>query len=214
MSIIADLKATFNNIFQIGKGGVKLKNNSQNLQIRNSADTEYSDISAKELNLQGVNGDYSISVKKPNALAVNYDFILPPDTGSPSQVLSTDGVGNLSWVDAGNTAPLLKFDTTTIAHDSSSPVTMFTLPANAVVRLVQIIVDSAFDGTPTLSVGITGTLSKYLATTQVDLNEVGSYEVSPTAIASGTTENLIATYSSGGATVGSCRILVAYHTPD
>jgi hypothetical protein len=214
MGIIADLKGTFTSIFQIGKSGVKLKNNSQNLEVRNTADTEYSDISVKEVNIQGVNGDYGIKLKKPNTLAVNYDFILPTGAGSPSQVLSTDGDGNLSWVDAGNTAPLLKFDTTTITHDSSSPVTMFTLPANAVVRVVQVIVDSAFDGTPTLSVGITGTLSKYLATTHVDINELGSYEVYPTAIAVGTTENLISTYSAGDATVGSCRVLVAYYIPD
>ena len=42
-------------------------------------------------------------IKAPNALASNYTLTLPADDGSASNVLQTDGSGNLSWAVSGLT---------------------------------------------------------------------------------------------------------------
>jgi hypothetical protein len=92
---------------------------------------------------------------------------------------------------------------------------MFTLPPDAVVRRVAVVVDTAFDGTPSLSVGVTGTTSKYMGSTQVDLTAAAGtvFEADPGLDADGSSEDLIATYSAGGATAGAARILVEYGVP-
>ncbi len=42
----------------------------------------------------------SVRVKAPAGLTSNYILTLPPDGGAASQILQTDGTGNLSWVNA------------------------------------------------------------------------------------------------------------------
>jgi hypothetical protein len=44
------------------------------------------------------NGNNYISFKGPNSLVNNYTLTFPINPGSPNQVLSTDGSGNLSWI--------------------------------------------------------------------------------------------------------------------
>jgi hypothetical protein len=90
---------------------------------------------------------------------------------------------------------------------------MLTLPANAVVEAVRIIVDTAFNGTPSVSIGISGTLSKYFAASSVDLLTTGLYEDYPALASVGTTESIIATYSAGSASVGSARLELDYVIP-
>jgi hypothetical protein len=92
---------------------------------------------------------------------------------------------------------------------------MFTLPSGAVITAVRVVVDTPFNGAPSLSVGITGTTSKYMSSTQVDLTADAKtvFEVEPGEPAPGGAENLIATYAAGGATAGSARILVDYVIP-
>jgi hypothetical protein len=84
-----------------------------------------------------------------------------------------------------------------------------------VVHQVKVIVDTAFNGTPGLSIGIDGTASKYFRATQVDLTQPAgtAFEVDPAVNAVGITEALIATYAAGAATVGSARLLVEYSVP-
>ncbi|MEI6089058.1 MAG: tail fiber domain-containing protein [bacterium] len=48
------------------------------------------------------NGTNKITLKAPESLASDLDFILPSAAGSSGQVLSTDGAGNLSWATAGS----------------------------------------------------------------------------------------------------------------
>jgi hypothetical protein len=103
-------------------------------------------------------------------------------------------------------------DTTNLAFGSSSPLAMFTLPANAVVRSVKVIIDTAFNGTPSLSIGVSGTASKYMASTQVDLTAAAGtvFEVDPASILDSSTEAIIATYAANTASVGAARLEVAY----
>lgn len=56
--------------------------------------------SAGEIRLsEGTGGGSNyVAIKSPATLAANYSLTLPPDDGASAQILQTDGVGNLSWV--------------------------------------------------------------------------------------------------------------------
>lgn len=206
MSIWADLTGTISNYLRLGFEGVRLKSSSGKLQVRNSGDTAGAAIVVTNLELG--NGD---TVLQSGGSGIT--FILPSSVGSPNQALVTDGSGGLSFATiAGGNDKAIR-DTTSLVFGSSSPVAMFTLPANAVIDWAKVIVDTAFDGTPTMSVGVTGNLSKYVASTQVDLTLDDSFLVYPDLAASGSSEDLIITYSAGGATVGAARVLVSYSIP-
>lgn len=223
---IIDLLGTTSSTIQVEKAGVKLKNSSGNLLVRNAADSADSQITTSKLNnsgdsidinsdAAGTGADWKYTLARPTSgMTADVTFTFPVDDGTPNQVLQTDGSGNTSWVSAGSTASSLKLDTTTIAFGSTSPVAMFTTGASDIIDSIDVIIDTSFDGTPSLSVGITGTTSKYLSATQVDLGAVAktTYTVHPGFTAQGA-ESLIATYSSGGATAGSARIIVKYATP-
>jgi len=45
---------------------------------------------------------FAVTVKAPSALAANLNLVLPANNGSNTNVLQTDGAGNLSWVAAGS----------------------------------------------------------------------------------------------------------------
>lgn len=191
---------------------INLKNSSGTLQLKNKADSAFANVSVAGLLLNDSNGE-KITITAP-ALSADYSLVLPADNGSPSQVLQTDGDGNLTWASAASTEACLKTDTTTLAFGDSSPVTLFTLPANAIVDKVQIIVDTAFNGTaPTLSIGIAGNTSKYVGTGDVDLKTTNMYEVEPGLVPVGSTEALIATYSADSSSAGSARIIITYSIP-
>jgi hypothetical protein len=59
--------------------------------------TAASDITSVRLNLRGV--DHSLTLEGNIAQASDITLILPPNKGNANQVLSTDGYGNLAWVD-------------------------------------------------------------------------------------------------------------------
>jgi hypothetical protein len=230
MAVFMDLKGTSNSSFQIQKGGPRFKNNAGVLEARNAADGAYVDFLALILRAAGnsivINedaalsgADWKMTISRPaTGMTASLDFKLPPDYGTTGYLLQTDGAGNLTWV-AGSTPPSvtqkITVDTTTLAFGDSSPVAMFTLPANAVVHKVKVIVDTAFDGTPTVAVGISGNTGKYMATTDNDLTSGAGdrWESNPNQVPVGTTEAIIATYVAGGASAGSARIEVDYSIP-
>jgi hypothetical protein len=215
MAIFKDLLGTLLSRFQIGGvTGPNLKANTGRVEIRNAADTAYSPLRAGQVQLN--DGDANvITLVSPANIAADYTLTLPVDDGSPNQVLSTDGNGVTSWISAASTADKRTTDTTTIAFGATSPVALFTMPANAVVHGVEVIVDTPFTGAPSLSIGITGQTSKYMNATDNSLTQPveTSFQVSPSKPASGTSENLIGTYAPGGATAGSARVLVTYSVP-
>jgi len=213
--------------FKIAIGGVLLKNSSGNLLVRNTTDAADAAITASQLNNSGdqlvlnsdaaaSGADWAVTFRRsPTGMTANYTYTLPISAGSPGQVQSTDGSGNTSWITIAAGADKISSDTTNLAFGTASPLTLFTLPINAVVEAVSVTVDTAFNGTPSLSIGITGTTSKYMASTQVDLTAVATtiFEVYPGRAAIGTTEALIATYSAGAANAGAARIEIDYVVP-
>jgi len=223
MASFQDIKGTSQQTFQIQKGGAKFRNNSGVLESRNSANSAYADFVALILrsagdsivineDAAGSGADWKMTFARPASgmtAALTYTF---PATVTNGYVLSTDGSGNLTWVAPSSTSGAGQVDSTPLVFGDSSPVAMFTLPANAAVMRVNVVVDTAFDGSPTLEIGIGGDTDKYMATTENDLTSGNGdrWTTNPNSIPSGSTEALIATYVDGSATVGAARILVEY----
>lgn len=211
MSTWMKLAGTQTGSFILGLLGVKLKNNSGSLQVRDNGDTAFADVELAKLKINDVD---TVTIQASPSQTGPYTLTLPVDDGSPSQVLSTDGSGVLSWVSAASTDACWKVDSTSFVFGSTSPVTMFTLPANAVVDTVSVIIDTPFDGAPSMSVGVNGgSASKYVGSADVLMSAAGRYDVPNDSIPVGTTEALEITYSAGGATAGAGRVLVTYAIP-
>jgi hypothetical protein len=227
MGIWSDLLGTTKAYFKIGgKTGVRLKNSSGNLLVRNTGDSADAEITASKANISGnaidlnsdaagSGADWKYTLQRPSSgMTEAVTLTLPIDNGTPGQVLATDGDGNLSFVSAANTGHADKLDTTSLAFNSASPLSLFSTGAGDIIDYIEVIVDTAFDGTPSLSIGVAGTASKYMGAGDVDLTDVATtvFQVHPGLPAQGV-EALIATYAAGGATAGAARIIVHYATP-
>lgn len=226
-----DLLGTVFSKFQLGLGGPNVKGSSGAIEARNAGDTAYTQM---RMLLAAITGDDIVLNEQASASGSSWKYTLRrPSTGmthdltvvmpsadpAPGQALTVAtfaaNVVTLQWTTIAAGTDKVVVDTTTLAFGDSSPKALFTLPANAVVRDVQVVVDTAFNGTPQLSVGVSGTTSKYLGNAQVDLAASAgtSFTVHPNLPANGATEALIATYAAGSATAGSARILVSYVIP-
>lgn len=224
-----DLLGTTFDKLQVGIGAtaVSIKQVAGKLRARNKADSADAPLVGSviassgdflELNEDAVGSaaDWKYTLARPaTGMTAARTITLPPDAGTAGFAVVTDGAGNWTYapIAAGNDKVIT--DTTTLAFGSVSPLAMFNLPALAVVHSVTVVIDTAFNGAPSLSVGITGTVSKYLGATSVDLTQAAtiSFDVEPGLPAVGAVEALIATYAAGAATAGSARILVAYSIP-
>lgn len=227
MAIMGDYKGTSQATFQFGKGGAKIRTSAGNLEARNAANSAYVSFLAETFLANGdtltfnqnatlSGASWKMSLKRPSTgMTANVDYTFPaaPDAG---KFLQTDALGNLTWATAATGAGSVLTDSTDFAFNSAGTIALFTLPANAVVLSVKIFVDTAFDDSPSISVGITGTPAKYMATTDVDLTSGSGdrWESNPNNVPVGTTEALIATYNAGTSTVGAGRIMVEYTIPN
>ena len=224
-----DLLGTTFDKLQVGIGttAVSIKQVAGKLRARNKADSADvavvgSVIAASgdflELNedAAGAAADWKYTLARPAAgMTAARTITLPPDAGTAGFAVVTDGAGNWTYAAIAAGADKVITDTTTLAFGSVSPLAMFNLPANAVVHWITVVIDTAFNGTPSLSIGIAGTVSKYLGATSVDLTQPTgtSFDMEPGLASVGAIEALIATYAAGGATAGSARLLVAYSIP-
>lgn len=228
MSWWTDLIGTSAGYLRLGLTGVRLKNDSGNLAVRNAADGADAELTASKVSISGnaldINSDaagsgadWKYTLQRPTSgMTAAVTLTLPVDDGTDGQVLKTDGAGALAWVSAANTALCATVDTTTVAHNSSSPVAAFTLPANAVVLAVDTVIDTAFNGTtPQLSVGVAGTTSKYAGATDSDLTATAKtrFTTHPGEAAVGTTEDIIITLGGTDMSAGSARVSVTYAVP-
>jgi len=226
MGLWKDLLGILGDSLSLGLAGVRLKDSSGNLLVRNAGDSADAAVTASKVNVSGdvldvnsdaagAGADWKYSIQRPSSgMSAAVVLTLPPTDGNASEVLTTDGNGVLTFQAAGVTGLCRKADTTALAFGAASPLALFTLPANAIIHAVTVFVRTAFNGAaPTMSVGIAGTTSKYMAATQVDLKTIGQYEVSPGLAASGSTESLIASYAADSSSAGAADIVVEYSVP-
>ena len=223
MGIYSDLLGTLRSAFKLGLTGVTLKNSAGNLLVRNNADAT---ITASKLLNSGdqlqlnsaatsTAASWKYDIKRPVAgMTVDQTVTLPPGLGTAGQVVQTDGAGNWTYVSAAATASLDHIDTTSLAFGTASPLAMFSTGAGDIIDEIEIVIDTAFNGAPSVSIGISGTASKYMSATDVDLTAVAGtvFKVHPGLAAAGA-EALIATYTAGGASAGAARILVHFAAP-
>jgi hypothetical protein len=219
------IKGTLETGFRIGFLGPFLKASGSNLILRNPGDTADVALTASTVNVSGdaiklnsdaagTGADWQFDLLRPTTgMTANQAFRFPAGNGSSGQVIVTDGAGNHSYATAATTADKTTNEVTAFTFGTTSPLTMFTLPANAMIEEICVYVDTAFNGTPSISIGVSGTVSKYAPASVIDLNSAGQYVIYPGVVPIGTAEALIATYSAGGATAGVGRILVKYSIP-
>lgn len=228
MGLFADLFGTLKDTFQLGLGGVKLKNVSVGLVVKAVNGTTDAPITASLLNISGESliinsdateaaADWKYTIQRPAAgMVASVILTLPVDDGTSGQVLSTDGNGVLSWASAGTTAHLIATNSTEIVFGSATPLALFTLPDGAVIHQVDVIIDTPWTtGSAQVTIGVAGTTSKYMAATENDLYAAARtvFSVHPGYVPPGGTEALIATYSASTSDAGAGRIIVHYSVP-
>lgn len=208
---ISDLVGTLQTYFKIAT--VRLKNNSDVLEIKNAGDTAYLPGAMSSLHLPGSAAGLITITAASTSGTVNY--ILPDADGSSGQVLATDASGNLSWASVATGTTQVKSETESVAYNASSPVTIFTPPASAQTQKVIVNVDTSWDGTtPSMSVGVSGSTSRYMGTTDIDLATTATYEVLPMYQEIVTTAPIIVTFTpGGGGSKGVARVTVLYANP-
>jgi hypothetical protein len=223
---LSDLAGTLLTKFKIGS--FNLKSISGGLAVRNAGDSADAELTASKVKISGPDlvmnsdaaesaADWSFTFSVPaSGMTANLQLFAPVADGSTGQALFTDGSGHLYFdTIPGGVTNMEQVDDTTLAFGDSSPVSMFTKPAGAKMTCVVVYVDTAFNGTaPTLSIGITGTLSKYVATTEIDLKTAGTYIIYPDADVAVGSEAIIGTYNADSSSAGAARIEMFYAVPN
>lgn len=205
--------------------GVVLKNVSGNLEARNAADSADATITGSEFLASGNLGllinsdatssgaDWSLGIARPaSGMTGAWTLTLPTSGGTVGQVLSTDGAGTTSWIDAASGATDTTIQTDLNFGDGST-VASFTLPIGGIILSVDLVVDTSFDGTPSVSIGIAADHSLFLGSGDANLSIAAGWNTQPNIPGAGSAEPVIIYYSAGGATVGSARALITYATP-
>ena len=226
MAVFMDIKGTSQSTFQLGKGGPKLKNSAGIFQARNAADSAFVDIvgailkaasDSIQLNSDATSAgaDWVMTLARPASgmtAAVTYTLPAAPVNG---YVLSTDGSGGLSWVAPASTANASSADSTSFVFSDSSPISLFTLPANAIIDRIQIIIDTPFDDAATITVQGTTSSRTYALAVESDLEGSARdvYTVHPGFDATVASDVLEATLTPASATAGAGRVVVYYVIP-
>lgn len=232
MSKFSNLIGTVLDRFQFGLSGPLIKAEAGQLSARNADDSDYAALRAAlvrvfgdsiELNAgaAGTGADRVMRLIRPDSgMSTDIDIVLPTGTPSPGQVLAvtaySSGTVTLGYVTSESGASnMVLLDETDLAFGSTSPVALLTKPANAVLLTTKVIIDETFDGTPSVSIGVAGSTSKYAAASHIDLTAAAGtvFELDAGEPSVGSTEDIIATYSAGGATEGAARIQLVYGIP-
>ena len=228
-----DLLGTIFAKIQLGLGGPQIKGDqvTPSVQARLADDSDFCALQAAlfstfgddfELNAgaAGSGADWKLTFSRPSTgMTHNLQVIWPPADPAADQVLAVQSlVGDvltLKWstVAAGNDKTMC--DVTTVHFGDASPIAMFALPSGSDISLVRTTIKTAFNTAATISVGTSGSPSKYLPTTATDLQATAktSFDYVPGEDPPGSIENLQTTYSAASATVGEARIYVFYSIP-
>lgn len=234
MSKFSNLIGTVLDRFQFGLSGPLIKSETGQLSARNADDTDYAALRAAlvrvfgdsiELNAgaSGSGADHVMRLVRPGTgMTTDIDIVLPTGVPSPDDELYVvsyaTGVVTLGYRASGSDAAtnVVHVDETDLAFGSSSPLALLTKPANALVEKVKVIIDTPFDGgNPQVSIGIPGNTSKYGAASHIDLTAPAGtvFELDYGLEATGSTEDIIATYAGDSSAAGAARIQIFYVIP-
>ncbi len=224
-----DLLGTSYAKLQIGLGAsaLAIKAASNKLRARNAADSADAPLvgsiiaaSGDDIELNedaaGAGADRKLTLRRPSTgMTADLVLTLPPDGGTAGFALITNGAGVTSWqaVSGGNDKVIT--DTTSLGFGAGATVAMYNHPTGGVMSQCQVIIDTPFNGAPSVSIGISGNVSKYVPSTLIDLTQPAGtvFDIAPGVAAAGGAESIIATYAAGGATAGAARILTSYSIP-
>mgnify|MGYP000867244953 CR=1 FL=1 len=76
---LSDAVGTLSTYFRIAT--VRLKDASGILQVRDSADSAFSNMEDHTVGFQGDNASYQVSLTAPSGLSANYDAVMPAPDG-------------------------------------------------------------------------------------------------------------------------------------
>ena len=131
-------------------------------------------------------------------------------SGLPTGV--KDALDKLASQVTANIGNTVKVEEQIISFNSSSPTTIVTLLAGAVVERVVVDITTAFDGASTMSIGISGDIARYMDTPDINLGLVAIFEAQPMIKEVGSVSPII-TYTAGSATTGSATITLWWVLP-
>jgi len=215
-TILSDLLGTAASYFKIGLNGIRLKNSSGVLHVRNAGDSAFAEVQADAVELVGAS---SGSTKLSVPAAAVAELVLPDSLPSNDQALVavdvSGSVVTLGYADVATGSNQIKAQSEIVGHGTSSPAAVFTPPANA--QFVEAIIDvtEAWNGTgANLTVGVAGSTSRYVGTTDLDLTIVQTYRKTLTYTEDGTpdTVNIYITPGSGAST-GAAKVTILYANP-
>lgn len=207
--IISNLTRTLSMFFRFGN--LRLKDESGTLVVRNGADTANADLAANKIRVRGSNSSNAVVLDAPGSLAGTVTFVLPGADGASGQYLRTNGAGTMEWGDPGSDADKTTHELFTEA--TSSPLTIFTPPANGVLRQITIAVtQAAAGGSPVVKVGTAADDDAYMLASESDLKDAGMYTVYPMANVGASPAPVILTISPAGQTFQGA-VYITYSIP-
>jgi hypothetical protein len=207
---ISDLVGTLKGYFVVQD--VQIKDDAGIVALRDADDTAYAGASAKEIELYGQNVASVKLTTVSGATATTYAF--DDADGAAEGYVLTLGAGNRLYPAAPTTtAGMERVQQEIFDQSTSSPLTIFTPPANALITMVQIEVTGAASGnSASVSVGISGDEDRDMDETDVNLKKAALFEVEPNTDVGGTPEAIILTVTPGSETF-SGEVRVWYSIP-
>ena len=235
MADFPNIGGTTETKFQVGKGNALLKGiSATQLAARNASDSAYAEVQALLQTIFGTDivlnaaatesgGSWKTTLRVPSTGMTTDVVLIMPANGAPTVGMALTvasvaaGVITLQYATVPSGTDMPHIDTTALPFGSTSPVAMFNNPVGGEVQVVRVIIDTPFTGGtgPSLSIGISGTTSKYMPATAVDLTaaagSIFSYRTG--AAPAGSAESVIATYAANSATAGAARIETTWVIP-
>lgn len=223
MSVLSRLTGTFQNLFQLGKGGPKLKNSTGIVQVRNAADSAFADLTAGQVAASSTLIGGNALIKDGGAGIIQFrnsgdSAFARVRGGSPvgSDDLLTLGYFNSN---APETAIQMKFLVIESGNYATTYATASTLNNEAIVTRVTVVVQNPLDAGITLTVGTdeAGQAARFMGTADVDPQTVDQYTTTPyttveASPAPGSDFDLLVTLS-GTPTTGDVVVIVEYAVP-
>lgn len=177
----------------IGTKGFSALSSSGNTRI-------YADITARDADASVKTGDWGYVISAPDGEYAVYLALTDGPSGNWSLISTQDA--------AGSDAKSLE---TNLAFNTGASTTLGNASDGSRVVSTMVEVTTAFDGTPTLDIGVAGDSSAILADQFVDLSTPGVYQIDSNFVFTDTVDTgVVMSYTAGGATQGAANIILTF----